>query len=165
MRQILLLALVVATPSFAFGPVLGGGVLATYTTGGSRPALYLGPAVRLGVEFGDRFNHELSVEELELPRFDRPGTAHAILGRYTFSVDFLGKRGFTPLVGVGVGGGRFFVIDPTERVSGWALSLNAIAGLRYTFEFGLTLKAEVTGSYYGAGLFSVSPAGLVGWQF
>ncbi len=165
MRTFLLTALVVATPSFAFGPILGGGVLGTHTSGGTGSALYLGPVVRLGVEFGERFNHELAVEELQLPRFDRPGTAHAILGRYTFSVDFLGKRGFSPLVGLGLGGGRFFVVDAAERVSGWALSLNAIAGLRYTFEFGLTLKAEVAGSYYGGGLFSLSPAGLVGWQF
>lgn len=166
MRTILvIIALLGPGVSLAWGPVVGGGALGASSASGPRPALYLGPTVRLGVEFGERFNHEVAVESLQLPRFDRPGTAHAVVGRYTFSVDFLGKRGFTPVVGVGLGGGRFFVLDATEQVSGWALAVSALAGVRYTFDFGLTLKAEVSGSYYGGGLFSMAPAALVGWQF
>lgn len=165
MRLALMAVSLVSGSALAWGPVLSGGALATFTKPDGRSALYLGPTLGVGIEFGERLNHELGVEGLQLPRFDRPGVATAVLGRYTLTFDFLGKRGFTPFVGAGVGVGRFFVVDTTERVSGWALAASVLAGVRYTFSFGLSLKATVVGSYYGATLFSVAPSAGVGWQF
>ncbi|MCU0698794.1 MAG: hypothetical protein MUC96_20015 [Myxococcaceae bacterium] len=164
MRLVLLLA-ALSTPAWAWGPTVSVGPSGTISTQNSQPALYVGHTLRLGLEFGTIINHEVAVELLGLPRFDEPGLANAVMARYTLTVDFLGKKGFTPLVGLGVSGGRFFVVSPTERVGGWAASAFATAGVRYTFDFGLSLKAELQGGLYGPGYWTASPSISAAWRF
>jgi hypothetical protein len=165
MRTLLLVVTLSSASALAWGPTVTAGPTATVTTLGSSPTVYAGPMLRFGLEFGTIFNHELSVEYLQLPRFDEPGHANALGLRYAFSVDFLGKRGFTPTVGLGVSGGRFFVTSLTERAGGWAVSAFATVGVRYTFDFGLSLKAELQGGMYGPGIWSAAPTLTAAWRF
>jgi hypothetical protein len=163
--RIALLVAALSTPAWAWGPTVSAGPSATISTLRSQPAVYAGHSLRLGVEFGTVVNHELALEVLRVPRFDEPGLANALMARYTLTVDFLGKKGFTPLVGLGVSGGRFFVTTLTERAGGWAASAFATAGVRYTFDVGLSLKAEVQAGLYGPGLWTVAPSVTAAWRF
>ncbi len=160
-----LLLLALSSTAWAWGPTVSVGPSGTISTLRSQPALYLGHTVRVGLEFGTIVNHEVALEVLGLPRLDEPGLANALMARYTLSIDFLGKRGFTPLLGLGVSGGRFLVSAPSERAGGWAASAFATAGVRYTFDFGLSLKGELQGGLYGPGLWTATPSLTAAWRF
>ncbi len=165
MRLVAVVLVLSAVSAFAWGPVVEGGVMVVGVPLVERQRVFSGSTASLGVEFGDRFNHELAVEWIRLVGVnDGPAAAQALAGRYTFSVDFLGKNGFTPTVGVGVSVGRFVAQSPGDSVRGFALAGRALAGVRYTFDFGLSLKALVAVNFYGVQL-SVAPTVGVGWQF
>ena len=165
MRLMAMMLCLSAGSALAWGPVVEGGVMVVGMPLVQKQRAFSGSTASLGVEFGDRFNHELAVEYLRLQGLtDGPAAAQALAGRYTFTVDFLGKQGFTPTVGVGLSVGRFFAQSPGDNVSGWALAARAVAGVRYTFDFGLSLKALVAANFYGLHV-SVAPTVGVAWQF
>jgi hypothetical protein len=164
MRLLTVMMCLSTVSAFAWGPVVEGGVMVVGVPLVRQQRVFSGTTASVGVEFGDRFNHELAVEWLRLVGTDGPAAAQALAGRYTFSVDFLGKKGFTPTVGVGVSVGRFVAQSPGESVGGFALAGRALAGVRYTFDFGLSLKALVAVNFYGVQL-SLAPTVGVAWQF
>ena len=165
MRALMLAVSVVSCSALAWGPTVTAGPTATISTLRSSTAVYAGPMVRVGLELGEFFNHEVSLEAMQLPRFDEPGVAHALSARYAFSVDFLGKEGFTPTLGLGVSGGRFFVTTRVQEAGGWAFSAFATAGVRYTFDVGLSLKLELQAGLYALGLWSATPSLTAAWRF
>lgn len=164
MRLVAVVLCLSAVSAFAWGPVAEGGVMVVGVPLVQQQRVFSGTTASLGVEFGDRFNHELAVEWIRLVGTDGPAGAQALGGRYTFSVDFLGKQGFTPTVGVGLSVGRFIAQSPGDSVGGFFLAGRALAGVRYTFDFGLSLKALVAVNFYGVQL-SVAPTVGIGWQF
>ena len=165
MRLLVMVVCLAAASAFAWGPVVEGGVMVVGVPLAKNQRVFSGSTASLGLEFGDRFNHELAVEWVRLQGVTTEvASAQALAGRYTFSVDFLGKQGFTPTVGIGVSVGRFVAQSPGDAVSGFFLAGRALAGVRYTFDFGLSLKALVAVSFYGVQL-SVAPTVGVGWQF
>jgi hypothetical protein len=168
--------------AFAWGPVAEVGATITtresYTQQGSTVTFnrMVGPRLLVGLELGDRFNHELGFEYSTVSGtgttlgVDVPISTTTIAGRYTFSVDLLKKEGFTPLVGVGLAVGQFRVTGGSaatggvEHGGGVYLAFHAVAGLRYTFENGLGLKAQFTVSTYG-GLIGLQPSLAAAWRF
>lgn len=161
------LALVVfasSTSALALGPVVEGGAL--LVTNPSRNArLYAGLDLSVGLEFGDVLNHELAIELVDVQGLVPDGSnARGLGARYTLSIDFLGKDGFTPTIGLGVGGGSFFARSPGDDVGGFFISGRALAGVRYTFSFGLSLKALFAVNFYGSAIAFVPTAGAA-WVF
>jgi len=165
MRLLAVVVCLSAVSAFAWGPVAEGGVMVVGVPLLRNQRTFSGSTASLGLEFGDRFNHELAVEWVRLQGVtSEPAGAQALAGRYTFSVDFLGKKGFTPTVGLGVSLGRFVAQSPGDSVSGFFLGARALAGVRYTFDFGLSLKALVAVNFYGV-QFSVVPTVGLAWRF
>lgn len=167
--------------ALAWGPVAEAGATITlrdsYTQQGSSVTFsrMVGPRLLVGLELGDRFNHELGFEYSTVSGvgtssgLDVPISVATVAGRYTFSVDLLKKDGFTPLLGVGVAAGQFHVNAGTattggEQTSGFYLAFHAVAGARYTFSNGLGVKAQVTLSTYG-GFIGLQPSLAVAWRF
>jgi hypothetical protein len=164
MRLVAMVLCLPAASAFAWGPVVEGGVMAVGVPLVQNQRVFSGTTASLGAEFGDRFNHELAVECIRLTGTDGPAGAQALAGRYTFSVDFLKKDGFTPTVGVGLSVGRFIAQSPGDSVGGFFLAARGLAGVRYTFDFGLSLKALVAVNFYGVQL-SVAPTLGIAWRF
>lgn len=127
---------------------------------------FSGLSTSVGVQLGERFNHEIALEWARLADLaPHIASAETIAARYMFSIDFFGKHGFTPSVGVGLAVGRFAALGSGEQVDGIYLAGRARAGVRYTFDFGLALRADLTMSVYGKGNFGFLPVVGVGWQF
>lgn len=164
MRLIAVVLCVSAGSSLAWGPVVEGGAMVVGVPLVQKQRVFGGTTASLGIEVGDRFNHELAVEWIRLVGTDGPAGAQALGGRYAFSVDLLGKAGFTPTVGVGVSVGRFIAASPGDSVRGVFVAARGLAGVRYTFRFGLSLKALVAVNFYGVQL-SIAPTVGVAWRF
>ncbi|HEX5753921.1 MAG TPA: hypothetical protein VFZ09_47495 [Archangium sp.] len=171
---LVLIALLWSTRARALpsGPVILGG--ATLTRSGYLETQlvpfngFQGPSLELGYEFGTHFNHQFSVF---LSVLEGRGLAagnelvlrqHILAAGYQLTLDVLGKRGFTPYFGGGVFFGMTRMQTELEtpfftRISetGRYLELRGVVGLRYTFENGLGLRAQVA---YGTG------NGFPGWQ-
>jgi hypothetical protein len=169
----LVLAVLVSSSAFAWGPVVEGGVVITpvQTSGAVTFTNLVGPRLLAGLEVGDRFNHELGFEFSRVTGsgvsagVSVPGVVvQSLAGRYTFSVDFLGKKGFTPLVGVGLAVGQADLrVDTVSTQKLW-LAFHAVAGARYTFENGLGLKLQFTVSTHG-GFVGLEPSLVAAWRF
>ncbi|MDX2013621.1 MAG: hypothetical protein SFW67_25735 [Myxococcaceae bacterium] len=164
MRLTVMMACLAAGSGLAWGPVVEGGAMVVGVPLGQSNRSFTGTTASLGMEIGDRFNHELALEWVSLVGNDGPARSNALGGRYTFSVDFLGKKGFTPTVGIGLSVGRFIAQSPGDSVGGFFLAGRGLAGVRYTFDFGLSLKALVAVNFYGVQL-SVAPTLGVAWRF
>lgn len=165
MRLLAVVLCLSSVSALAWGPVAEGGVMVVGVPIARNQRTFGGSTASLGLEFGDRFNHELAVEWIRLQGVtSEPAAAQALAGRYTFSVDFLGKNGFSPTVGLGVSVGRFVAQSPGDAVSGFFLAGRALAGVRYTFDFGLSLKALVAVNFYGLQV-SVAPTVGLAWRF
>ncbi len=159
-----------AVSAWAWGPVVeAGGMVAGHAPDASSTTDYRhfgGLATSVGVELGNRFNHELALEWAQLSDLT-PSLAYAntMALRYTFSVDFFGKHGFTPTLGVGVAVGRFEATGSRETVDGVYLAGRLLVGVKYTFSFGLGLRADLVGSVYGLGNFGLLPSLGLSWRF
>lgn len=165
MRSGALAVCLAAGSAFAWGPVAEGGAMVAGIPLVAKQRVFGGTTASLGVEFGDRFNHELAVEWVRLTGLSaQPAAAHALAARYTFSVDFFGKQGFSPTVGLGLSAGRFVAESPGDQVRGLFLGVRALAGVRYTFDVGLSLKALLAVNFYGQHL-TVAPTMGVAWRF
>ncbi len=159
-----------STSARAIGPVVEvGGMLAGHEPDPSSSTDYnrfSGLTTSVGIELGDRFNHELALEWARLADLSpHIALAETVAAHYMFSVDFLGKHGFTPSIGVGLAIGRFAAIGSGEAVSGLYLAGRLRAGLRYTFGWGLGVRADLTASVYGNGNFGLMPVVGVSWRF
>jgi hypothetical protein len=164
MNRIAMFLGLLSSTAFAVGPVVEGSAMVASAPLTQNARLWGGYQASLGVEFGDVFNHELALEFVALEGIGEPAAAQGLGGRYTFSVDFLGKKGFTPTVGIGVSAGRFLASSPGDNVGGFYLSARALAGVRYTFDFGLSLKALLVGNLYGPTV-SFAPTLGIAWRF
>lgn len=174
------LALLASGIAHAHGPFASFGVSTTgpKVIAGVDFTPYLGPTVRAGYEFGDRWNQEVALQWSHSSSHSTSGDidldvefATYAVG-YRFSVDFLGKKGFTPYVGTGVYLGMADLsvtgeqagYQATQGASPVFLELHAAVGARYTLESGLNFRVEVAGSTYG-GLFALQPSLGGGFQF
>lgn len=164
------------TTALAQGPFGTVGVVWTPALNASSGSVgpFFGPTVRAGWEFGTRFNHEITFQYThagavgEASDIALGAGVNTYAAGYRFGVDFLGKEGFTPYIGVGLYTGWVDVTvaggDVRTSTGGVLLELHGAAGARYTFESGLSLRAEVAGSTYG-GLIGVQPSLGAGYQF
>jgi hypothetical protein len=167
---------VLSASSFAMGPVVEAGAnvtLAQSQTSGANTVTFnhlAGPVVRAGFEIGERFNHALVFEFSQssgvgsMSGVSVPVGIQTFAGRYTFSVDFLKKEGFTPSLGVGVGVGQFTVTAANQVGTGLYLAFHAVAGARYTFGNGLGVRLDVAVSTYG-GFIGLQPTAGVSYRF
>lgn len=180
-RLILVAAALTATQALAWGPVLMGGAVVTLrdsaSSGGNTVGFgtLVGPTARVGIELGDRFNHELSFQFSRAAGtgssgdFTVPIDILTLAGRYTFSVDFFKKEGihgFTPSLGVGLCIGTFRAntsVDPSLAKWGPFLELHAVLGFRYTLPMGLGFRVELVASTYG-GFLALQPSAGVAWR-
>lgn len=162
MRLLTLVVVASSLRALAWGPVVEGGVMAVTTPGALTARPFGGFTASAGLEFGERLNHEVALELVSLTGTEA-ASAQGLGARYTLSFDFFGKQGFSPTVGLGVGVGRFIASSPGDRVAGFFVSGRALAGIRYTFDIGLSLKALLVGNVYGPQISLVPTLGL-GWQ-
>jgi hypothetical protein len=129
---------------------------------------FRGPTLELGYEFGERVNQQLS---FFLAYVEGRGLAagHPIMlrqdvlaGGYHLTFDVWGKKGFSPYLGGGILFGMSRLLVETQKPypthlseTGRYLDLRAVVGLRYTWESGIGMRAQVA---YGTG------NGFPGWQ-
>lgn len=177
-RWLVAVVMLSAAKALAWGPVVMGGAVVTLRGGsaGTSFSTLVGPSARVGIELGDRFNHEISFQFSRAAGtgttgdFTVPIDVMTLAGRYTFSVDFFKKEGlggFTPSLGVGLSLGAFRAntnADPTLAKWGPYLELHAVLGFRYTLKNGLGIKAELAASTYG-GFIALQPSAGVAWRF
>jgi hypothetical protein len=172
-RLVAVLVCLGATSAFAWGPVVEAGPVITLqqaTSSGVSFNNLVGPRLLAGLEVGDRFNHEFAVEWSRVSGVGNtslsstPVSLQTLAGRYTFSVDFLKKEGFTPLLGVGFAAGTADVTAGDQAASRFYLAFHAVAGARYTFDNGLGLKVQLTVSTYG-GFVGLQPSVAAAWRF
>jgi hypothetical protein len=129
---------------------------------------FRGPMLEVGYEFGEYFNHQLSIlvsfSEGKASAAGNPAVLQrdVLAGGYQLTLDVLGKQGFTPYFGGGVFYGvsrlQVEVLEPYATRSdetGRYLDVRGVVGLRHTFESGIGVKAQVA---YGTG------DGFPGWQ-
>ncbi|HSP81211.1 MAG TPA: hypothetical protein VLQ93_22015 [Myxococcaceae bacterium] len=122
---------------------------------------FRGPTLEVGYEFGEYFNHQLSIlvsfSEGRASAAGHPAMLQrdVLAGGYHLTLDMLGKGGFTPYLGGGVfyGVNRLQVEVPEPYATraaetGHYLDVRGVVGLRHTFESGIGLKAQVA---YGTG--------------
>ncbi len=143
--------------------LVGAVLTPTTTLDGQRVPFegFRGPSLEVGYEFGEYFNHQLSVlvssSEGRASAMGNPARLQRdiLVGGYHLTLDVLGKRGFTPYLGGGVFYGvnrlQVEISEPyatrTAEV-GHYLDVRGVVGLRHTFESGIGLKAQVA---YGTG--------------
>lgn len=183
-RALLSLCVLVSLPVFAMGPVLEGGANITLpqtTTSGSSTVVFsslVGPVARAGFEIGERFNHALVFEFTQssgtgtTAGVTLPVGVQTLAGRYTFSVDFLKKDGFTPSLGVGLAVGTVNInVGNASTVNGnptstsrLYLAFHAVAGARYTFKNGFGLRLDLAASTYG-GFVGLQPTAGLSYRF
>jgi len=174
-----LLALGASAAAWGMGPVVGGGAVYTMveTANGTVTFSHLvGPSARVGFELGDRFNNEFSFQWSQASGtgtqsgLTLPIQVRTLAGRYTFTVDFLTKKGlaalpgFTPFLGVGLAAGTVHIQVDTVEKDAFYLEFHAVVGARYTFANGLGLRAEVALSTYG-GFSALQPTLAVSYRF
>lgn len=168
--------LLLVTTALAQGPFGTVGVVWTpaLNVGSGNVGPFFGPAARAGWEFGTRFNHEVTFQYThagavgEAQETALGAGVNSYAAGYRFGVDFLGKKGWTPYLGVRLYTGLVEVTvvggDLVSTTMAPYLELHAAVGARYTLDNGLSLRAEVAGSTYG-GLIGVQPSLGAGYQF
>lgn len=178
MNRFIAVALVLgAGSSFAFGPAVEAGATITLidtirsnSSSEVKVTPMVGPVVRAGFEIGERFNHALVFEFTNSSGsgmsqgFTVPVGIRTFAGRYTFSVDFLKKRGFTPSVGIGIAAGVAQVDVDGSLAQTFYLAFHGQAGVRYGFENGFGLRFDLAVSTYG-GFIGLQPTVGASWRF
>ena len=185
MHLLVSLLLCAVSPARAAGPFGTAGIVVTPkleftdttgTAGYLEPLL--GPAVRLGWEIGDHWNHEFAFQWTSVGSKGEFSDVPITLGFSTYAVGYrfaweaLGKKGFTPYVGVGLYTG-YAAIEATASQGGQTgfqdggtvfLEFHLALGFRYSFKSGLNLRFDVAGSTFG-GFIAAQPTFGVGYQF
>lgn len=130
----------------------------------------VGPVARAGLEIGERFNHALVFEFTQSSGLGTtlgasvPVSLRTLAGRYTFSVDFLKKEGFTPSLGVGLALGTVHITVADQNTDRLYLAFHAVAGARYTFAGGFGVRLDLAVSTYG-GFVGLQPTAGVSYRF
>ena len=171
-RSLLLCCLALSVPSFAWGPVAEGGANITLpqNLNGVTFTPLVGPVLRAGMEIGELINNALVFEFTQ-----SSGTGSSMgqtlqigvqtfAGRYTFSVDFLKKEGFTPSLGAGIAVGVVNLRVADQGTQRLYLAFHVVAGARYTFTNGLGVRLDLALSTYG-GFVGLQPTAGVSWRF
>lgn len=153
-----LLSLAPAAASAA-GPVLQGGVIRTSLAdqGDLRFDGLAGGGYKVGFEVGShRWRSEWSFNQAILSGSSQGYDNRLTLSGFAFQETFMfWKKGLTPYIGLGAEGGMAslkatsFDYTYTDIAEGVYLRPYAIVGARLQFGFGLGLRAELSGSFYG----------------
>ena len=155
------LVLGLASNASAAGPVLQGGLMRTKLadSGDLRYQGLDGGAYKIGFEVGSHhWRSEWAFNQTVLSGYSEGADHRLTLTGFSYQLAFLlFEKGITPYLGVGGETGLASMRETRPTGYDYAYTTDegtylrpyAVLGLRLQFGFGLGVRAEVTGSYYG----------------